>query len=917
MREGRPSPEEMLARAEREAQKKHRGRLRVFFGAAPGVGKTYAMLEAAQILKRQGTDVVIGWVETHGRSETARLAEGLERVPARSVEHRGVTLADLDLDAALARRPTLLLVDELAHTNAPGSRHARRWQDVVDLLEEGIDVFTTLNVQHVESLNDVVASITGVAVRETVPDSLIDEADEIELVDLSPDELLTRLAAGKVYVPHRAELAAANFFRKGNLIALRELALRRTAERVDAQAVEWKREQGIAATWRTAERILVAIDAGPDSADLIRAGRRIAASLRAPWIVLTVENAEFEGLAEAERERLSAHLALAQRLGAETLVVRGESVPGEILALARAREVTRILVGKPRHSRWRDMIRGSLIEALVRGSEGADVLVTSGESEEEPVRAGLRPREHPPMREWMLGAVIVLACTVVCLVTRELLTLADQAMLYLLGVLIASSRLTRLPSLVVAVASIAALDFFFVPPFYTFAVSDTTYVVTFLVMLLVAVSVSRRTVLLREQADDARERERRTAALFTLAHELGAADGAAEVVEASMRQVRALFGGEAVVFLRSTEAADALVAHGPPVPELSNERELAVARWVVEHGRPAGHGTDTLPAARTVFLPLSGRSGVLGAFGLLPARPIDELSPSQRQLLETLVAQTAQALERVGLREEAARARLVVETERTRSALLSAVSHDLRTPLASITGSAQVLIDGGGNVATHEQRELLGAIRDEGNRLSMLVSNLLDITRLEAGPIALRREWCPVDEVVESALGRLDARLVGRSIVRDLPREVVLAWMDAMLVEQALVNLLDNALKYSPGGTPIEIASRAIDSRIEFAVRDRGRGIPAGEETRVFESFYRCTEGARTEGAGLGLAVVRAIAHAHGGEAEARQRIGGGAEFVLRLPLPPEPPPGPPSASQTPEPADPRPEAGEAVDARA
>ena len=886
MNERRPTPEEMLARAERETERKLRGRLKLFFGAAPGVGKTFAMLEAAQAKKRQGADVVLGWVETHGRAETARLAEGLERVPPRQLEHRGVKLEEFDLDAALARRPTLALVDELAHTNAPGSRHARRWQDVVELLEAGIDVYSTLNVQHVESLNDVVASITGVAVRETVPDSLLDRADEIELVDLPPDELLARLAAGKVYVPHQAERAAANFFKKGNLIALRELALRRTAERVDAQASEWKREHGIAETWRTTERVLVAIDAAVQSADLIRAGRRMAASLRAPWIVLTVEDAEFEGLAAEERERLSAHLALAQRLGAETLVVRGDSVPGELLAVARAREVTRLLVGKPKHSRWRDVLRGSLVDALVRGSDGLDVLVTSGEAEAEPVRAAPRAREPVAKREWVLGAGVVVACTLACLATRDLLTLADQAMLYLLGVLVASSRLTRVPALCVAVASIAALDFFFVPPFYTFAVSDTTYVVTFLVMLLVAVTVSRRTVLLREQADDARERERRTAALFTLGNELALADDVEAVVEAGTRNVRALFGGDAAFYvpIERGDPRRGLVPHGGTSEAWASERELAVARWTFENGRPAGHGTDTLPASQALYLPLAGRGGTLGAFGFQPSRPLAGLTPSERQLLETLVLQTAQAFERVLLREEAARARLAIETERTRSALLSAVSHDLRTPLASITGSAQVLLDAPDAMA---KRELLADIRDEAQRLSRLVSNLLDITRLESGSITLNREWCPVDDVVDAAVDRMRAERPGRAVERRLPEAIVQGWMDAMLVEQALVNLLDNALKYSAPGTPVEVEARAVEGGIELVVRDRGRGLPAGDEQRIFESFHRCAEPERTEGAGLGLAVVRAIAHAHGGTASARNRPDGGAEFTLFLPAPP------------------------------
>ncbi|MBK7874911.1 MAG: sensor histidine kinase KdpD [Planctomycetes bacterium] len=896
MREQRPSPEEMLARAEREERKQRHGRLRVFFGAAPGVGKTYAMLEAAQQARRQGTDVVIGWVETHGRAETARLAEGLERIPPRNVEHRGVALAEFDLDVALARHPTLILVDELAHTNAPGSRHARRWQDVHELLEAGIDVYTTLNVQHVESLNDVVASITGVAVRETVPDSILDRADEIELVDLSPDDLLARLAAGKVYVPQRAELAAANFFRKGNLIALRELALRRTAERVDAQASEWKREQGISATWRTAERVLIAIDASPQSADLIRAGKRIAASLHAPWIVLTVEDSDFEGLAEADRERLSAHLALAQRLGAETLVVRGESVPGEVLAVARAREVTRILVGKPGHSRWRDLLRGSLVDALVRGSEGADVLVTSGEAQDEPVRVQPRVARTAHAREWMIGLVAVASCTGVCFLTRGVLTLADQAMLYLLGVLVASSRVSRVPALVVAVVSIAAFDFCFVPPYFTFAVSDRTYIVTFLVMLLVAISVSRRTVLLREQADDARERERRTAALFTLGQELGAVEDARDVAHAVVRQVRTLFGGDAAMFLPdATLEKPRLAPHGGESPAWATEREEAVARWTFEHGRPAGRGTDTLPGSQALHLPLAGSSGVLGTLGVLPPNAERELTPSERQMLETLVTQTAQALERIALREEAARARLAAETERTRSALLSAVSHDVRTPLASITGSAQVLLDGEGRVAGSERRALLESIRDEGNRLSLLVSNLLDITRLESGAIALRCEWCPVDEVVDSALGRFETRRGDRELLRDVPKDVLQAWMDPMLAEQALVNLLDNAFKYSAPGAPVEVTVRDAGRGVEFLVRDRGRGIPPGEEARVFESFYRCAEEARTEGAGLGLAVVRAIAHAHGGSVAATNRPGGGAEFSFLLPRPSagEPPAAP------------------------
>ncbi len=883
MQERRPTPEEMLKRAAMEESRSIRGRLKIFFGASPGVGKTYAMLEAARARKRQGADVVIGLIETHGRKDTEALTEGLEMLTPRSIEHRGVVLREFDLDAALARRPTVLLIDELAHSNAPGSRHARRWQDVEELLDEGIEVWTTLNVQHVESLNDVVAQITGVKVQETVPDSTIDLADEIELVDLSPDDLLERLRDGKVYIPAQAERALQSFFRKGNLIALRELALRRTAEHVDAQAAEWKIEQGINRPWPTRERLLVAVNHRPQSADVIRAGRRAAERLRAPWIVLTVETPAFDRLVEEERERVAEHLALAQRLGAETLVVRGESVVEEILAAAREHRVTRIVVGRPQHPAWRDWIGRSRIDELVRGAGSIEVLVTTGEKDDLG-RTRARRRQAPKRAtEYALALVTVLASTLICLATRRIFGLADQVMIYLLGVLVAASGLARAPSLLAALASVAALDFFFVPPYMTFAIGDMRYGLTFVVMLIVGIMVSSRTVLIREQALTARDRERRTTSLYAMSREFAVEEDPSAIARHAVIHVRDLVECDAVVLVANAQGELEPIAGGGS-SSLDTERERAVARWVFDNGRPAGYGTDTLPATSVLFLPMSGSVGPLGVFGVdLGARASDP-TPAQRQLLETFVAQTALALERVKLRAEASKAKVAIETERLRSALLSTVSHDLRTPLASISGAAQVLVEPNNSLGPQARMELLQTIREESERLNRLVANLLEMTRIESGSLQVHKEWCPVEELVDSAIDRMQSRLVEREITTHFPEKMLLAPVDPTIFEQVLVNLIENAAKYSPRRAPIEISARAERNEIVFEVADRGPGIPAGEEERIFEKFHRIGDGRPGEGAGLGLAVCKAIVAAHGGWIKAANQPGGGARFTFGIP---------------------------------
>ncbi|TAH37308.1 MAG: sensor histidine kinase KdpD [Planctomycetota bacterium] len=889
MADERPSPEEMLERAAAEEERRKRGRLKLFFGAAPGVGKTYAMLEQAQARRREGVDAVIGWLETHGRAETEALARGLEVLPPKLVEYRDKTLREFDLDGALRRRPALLLVDELAHSNAPGSRHARRWQDVLELLDAGIDVYSTLNVQHVESLNDVVAQITGVTVRETVPDLLVEQAGEIEFVDLPPDELLQRLREGKVYIPVQAERALEGFFRKGNLIALRELALRRVAERVGTQASEYRREHGIEQTWPTRDRILVAVSAAPQSADLVRAAARMARRLAAPWLAVGVETPAFDRLPPSARQQANDHLELAEQLGAETLVLRGQDAAEEILAVARKRNITRIVVGKPTRWRFWERMRGSLVDRLVRGSGGIDIVITTGEPGPVSVPQAARPRPEGSLLQYALALGTVAAATGASWLLLPYVDLADHAMLYLLAILLVAGRCSRGPTLLAIVASVAALDFFFVPPYLTFVVAEFRYVVTFVVLLITGLLVSTLTLRLRRHAAGARQRERRTAALYAMSRDLTSRSEPEAVGRSAAARIRELLDLDVVIFLRGDAGLEALA--GAESALARSEHERAVARWVMEHGRPAGNGTETLPASVGLYLPLRGGERVLGvlaaAVGLHERTP----APSDLQLLDTCASLLGVALERALLSAESEQARLAAETERTRSTLLSAVSHDLRTPLAAIAGAAGALQQAGPELDPEQRAELLATIHEEAERLSRLVSDLLELTRIESGAVQPRTEWCPLEEVIASALARLQGPLEGRPVQLALPEEVLLVPMDAALVEQVFVNLLENAVKYTPPGSPIEVRARRTETAVEVEVSDRGPGLPPGEEERIFEKFYRPGASWQIPGTGLGLTVCRAILRIHGGRIRAENRLGGGARFVVELPLGGAPPP--------------------------
>jgi two-component system sensor histidine kinase KdpD len=885
----RPDPDELLARVKAEEARQTRGRLKIFFGATAGVGKTYAMLEAAGELKKKGVDVVAGIVETHGRAETELMLIGLEVLPPRWVEYRGTQLREFDLDAALARRPALILVDELAHTNAPGSRHAKRWRDVEELLEAGIDVYTTMNVQHMESLNDVVAQITGILVRETVPDSIVEQADEVELIDLPPDDLLQRLREGKVYVPQQVEQAMANFFRKGNLIALRELALRHTAERVDAQMQTYMREHAIPTTWPAAERLLVCVGPGPLSARLVRAARRMAASLYADWIAVNVETPAHVRLPEADKERVVQTLRLAEQLGAKTVTLSGESVSDEILTYARERNVSKIVIGKPKKPRWREILFGSIVDTLVRDSGEIDVYVITGDTDDshpaQPVRS---LRRTSPWRAYGWGAAVVVACTLIARLMWLTFDLSNLIMVYLLGVVLVAMRFGRGPSILASILSVAAFDFFFVEPYLTFAVSDTQYVITFGVMLMTALVISNLTVRIRQQAEAARQREKSTAVLYAMGRELVSTRGIDNITRVVARHIHEVFESDVVVLLPEAEGRVAVRAALPATALNTNEH--SVAQWVYDHGQLAGVGTNTLPGADSLYLPLAASRGTVGVLGVRPSLATRFLAPEQLHTLEAFTSQAALAIERARLAEEAEQARVQAETERLRSALLSSVSHDLRTPLAAITGAASSLLESTDTLDASLHSELVQTIYEEAERLNRLVRNVLDMTRLQSGAVTLNKEWQSLEEVVGAALTRMEKMLGDRPLATHLPADLPLVPIDDVLIEQVLVNLLENAVKYTPPGSPIDISAWPDTNTLIVEVADRGPGLPTGEEQRIFDKFYRVQTSQSTSGVGLGLTICRAIVEAHGGRIWAENRSGGGAVFRFTLPLEGQPP---------------------------
>jgi two-component system sensor histidine kinase KdpD len=888
MTEKRPDPDELLARVREEEAQAARGKLTIFFGAAPGVGKTYTMLEAARLeAEDQKRDVVIGIAETHGRYDTGSLLIGLELLPRRTVDHRGIKVEEFDLDGALRRHPQLILVDELAHSNAAGSRHLKRWQDVEELLEAGIDVFTTLNVQHLESLNDVVAQITGVVVRETVPDAVFDKAYEVRVVDLPVDELLERLQEGKVYIADQAATRAlGNFFKEGNLIALRELALRRTAERVEAKMRGYKAAHGIEETWHTGERVLVCISASPHSALLIRASRRMATSLHAELIGLYVETPASIRMSAADRERLAQNMRLVESLSGDPVTLRGEDAAIETVRYARKRNVTKIVVGKPTHPRWRDILKASFLDNLVRQSQEIDVYVISGLPVSRPERRAPTTAKRPVYGD-PSGYVAALLTTIATATVAWFLfgrkQLTDVVMVLLLGIVLVSMRFGSGPSLLAAVLSVLAFDFVFVPPYFSFAVSDLSHIVTFGVMFLVSVVISGLTNRIRDQADAARGRERRTASLYAVSRELGTATARPALLQAAAQHVNEVFDVK-VAMLLPGRGDELEIVHADDGTLAAGDKDLGVADWVWNHQRAAGAGTDTLPLARALFVPLMGSRGRVGVMALFPSPEARLDDPDERQLLHTIAGLIGSALERTQLADEARRASLRIETEQLRNALLSSVSHDLRTPLGVVTGATSALLEDDVPKDEAVRRQLLLTAHEEAQRLNRLVRNLLDMTRLEAGALKVQKDLQPLEEVVGAALDRMEDRLRGREVKTSIPAGLPLVPFDAILIEQVLINLLENATKYSPAGSPVEVSARAREGEVEVEVADRGPGIAREDAERIFDKFYRVREG-EGGGVGLGLTICRGIISAHGGRIWVEERSGGGAVFRFTLPL--------------------------------
>ena len=928
----RPDPDELLVQVQKEEAQRARGKLKIFLGYVAGVGKTYAMLEAAHQRRAEGVDLAAAYVETHGRLETETLLQGLEVIPRRPVEYRGVSLTEMDIDAVLARRPQLALVDELAHTNAPGSRHAKRYQDVQELLKAGIDVYTTVNIQHLESLNDVVAQITGVVVRETVPDRILDEAHEIELIDLPSDELLQRLQEGKVYVPEQAAQAMRKFFRPGNLSALRELALRRAADRVDEQLRAYMQSHAIPGPWPAGERLLVCVSPSPLSERLVRAGRRLAARLNTEWFAVYVETPGHVRLSAAGQERVAHTLQLAESLGARAVTLTGRSIAETLVTFARTHNVTRIVAGKPLRSRWVELWRGSIIDRIIRQSGDIDIYVISSSATDGPLPAIQRLLVKQPYRwrQYAQSMGLIAAATLLGYPLRSFVEPTNLVMLYLLAVVIAAVCLGRRPALLASLLSVVAFNYIFVPPYYTYVVSDAGFLLTFAALLIVGLVISTLAAQAREQARAAQRRETQTAALYELSRSLTGAVELKDIVETLAAHVGQTFSSQVAVLL--PDPAESVGRSFPyPLGTLSfrlkpyvkspgfilDQNEQAVATWVFQHDQWAGQGTDTLSGARAAYLPLKTARKVVGVLGvsgpfLIPLRgegpailqreegpailqreeanpilqreELDKLTPDQWRLLESFANQTAQAIERVQLAAEAGQAQLLRETENLQTALLNSISHDLRTPLASITGALSSLRDDAAFLDEAARNELINTAWEQADRLNNLVGNLLEMTRLEAGVMKVRPELCDVQDLIGAALAQLAGRLDRRPIRVEIPDDLPLVPMDFVLMVQVLVNLLDNAAKYSPVERPITIRAGLAGAQLKLEVIDQGPGIPDQELPRIFHKFYRGPGPNQAGGAGLGLSISQGIVEAHHGRIWAERRPEGGMVFTVALP---------------------------------
>ncbi len=886
--EQRPSPEALLEAARREDG---RGKLKIFVGAAPGVGKTFEMLLGAHARKRAGVDVVVGVVETHGRAETEALLRGLEVLPRKRISYRDQTLEEMDLDALIARRPQIALVDELAHTNAPGSRHPKRYLDVEELLSHGIDVYTAVNIQHIESLNDVVAQITHVRVRETVPDRVFDRADAIELIDLTPDDLIQRLKEGKVYVPKQAERALEHYFSPGNLTALRELALRRTAERVDEQLLTHMQANAIDGPWAAGERILVCVNEDPRAAGLVRHTKRLADRLHAQWTAISIETRRTLQLTDEQRDRLADTMRLAEALGGEALTIpgTGRRIADDVIRFAHASNVTQIVVGKSSRSWWFELTRGSVVHDLVRRAGNISVHVIAGEEPDMPkavVQTAVRQEPFEARPHLMALLFVAIGLAAAHLIRPLFGGIENVDLVFLTAVVAAAARYGLWPSLLASVAASLCYNFFFLPPVYTLTITDPTNVAAFFFFMIIALLVSNVAARVRSQADTAIGRVRTTESLYAFSRKLAGTATLDDVLWATAYQT-ALMLKVRVVLLLPEDGLLTVKSGYPPEDEL-DQADLAAANWAWSNDRPAGRGSDTLPGAKRLFLPMRTGRGAIGVIGIDDDRTGPLLTPDQRRLLDALVDQGALAIERVLLVEDMDRVKRTMESDRLRGALLTSISHDLKTPLASVLGAASTLRDLGGGLSEAQKSELITTMIDESERLNRFIANLLDMTKLESGAIAPNAALHDVGEIVGSALRRAGKILVHHKVSLQLGSDLPMLKLDAVLFEQVLFNLLDNAAKYAPAGTTISILGVQDRDSVLLQVADEGHGIPQDELESVFDKFHRARKGDHVRpGTGLGLAISRGFVEAmHGTISAANRADRSGAVLSIRLPVP-------------------------------
>jgi len=886
----RPTPEALLEVAKREDS--GAGRFKIFVGAAPGVGKTFEMLQTAQARRKDGYDIIVGVVETHGRKETEALLAGLEVIPRKRSEYKGQWIEEMDLEAIIARKPQIVLVDELAHTNAPGSRHPKRYQDVLDLLGQGINVYSAVNIQHIESLNDVVAQITHVRVRETVPDSVFNRADDVKLVDITPEDLIQRLHEGKIYIPQQAERALEHFFSPANLTALRELALRRTAERVDEQLLSQMQQHAIAGPWAAGERVLVCVSEDPRAAGLVRYAKRIADRLHAPWMALYIETPRNMQLSEQQRDKIAETLRLAESLGGEALTVQGglKRIAEEVIGYCQANNVTQIIIGKSTRPRWFELVNGSVVHELVRRSGNISVHVIAGdESGSDPPSTGRSAADIAfpvEMTPYLVSLAVVAGSLAIGKLIEPTLGLESVDLVFLAGIVGIAARFGLWPSVGASIVASLCYNFFFIPPIHTFTIADPRNVWAFVFFAVVAVVVSNVAAAARVQAIRAINRARTTESLYAFSRKLAGVGTLDEVLWAAAYQAAQMLSVRVVLLL--PEGGTIVVKSGYPPEDRLDSADLAAAKWSWENNHPAGRGSDTLPGAKRLFLPMRTSRGGIGVVGIDSDKTGPLLRPEDRRLLDALIDQTAVAIERVHLVDDMDRAQRSIEAERLRSALLTSLSHDLKTPLAAVIGTAVTLRDMDDKLKRSEKAELLTTIVEEGDRLNRFIANLLDMTRLESGAVALRPSLQDVGEIVGGALRRAGKMLEHHNVELGLEPDLPLIQADPVLFEQVLFNLLDNAAKYAPPDTTIGITGRRDGDEVVLQVLDEGEGIPANDVENIFDKFYRVNKGDRVRaGTGLGLAISRGFVEAMQGKITAANRADRpGAVFTIRLPVP-------------------------------